>query len=225
MQKSLPPWRETKSVVSNWPLPKIAESAGSGSHRRPSQSLTPGKGEGALQPLETRQKAAFSPAQKAPEEWHQLDDELHRSAVLVRFPCGQNNVSVQKLCASAFPDADTASYRIKRKKGSDNTLLLFNSKSAFVTAHSGKGFKSAHHHPHSVHGRYSSSACCRQEESESYVLLTGFQGSRCHFFKMVFERGAHVFKVHEKAALLGVSADELDQLVATASAPKVSVVV
>ena len=39
-------------------------------------------------------------------------------------------------------------------------------------------------------------------------------------FKMAVEHGVHVFKVHEKAELTGVSSEELHQLVATASAAK-----
>ena len=39
-------------------------------------------------------------------------------------------------------------------------------------------------------------------------------------FKIVMERGAHGFKVHERAELPGVSAAELEELVSTASASK-----
>ena len=37
---------ETKSAISDWPLPESAGSAGSTSYRRPSQTLNPGLGEG-----------------------------------------------------------------------------------------------------------------------------------------------------------------------------------
>ena len=40
-------------------------------------------------------------------------------------------------------------------------------------------------------------------------------------FKIVMERSAHVFKAHEKAELPGVSAEELEELLATARVPPV----
>ena len=65
---------ETKSVVSAWPLPKIAGSASSSSQRRTSRSHTLRESEGDSQPPDKRQKPSFSPAQKAPEEWYQQDE-------------------------------------------------------------------------------------------------------------------------------------------------------
>ena len=47
---------ETTSVVSDWPLLKVTASVGTGSHRRPSQSHTPGESVGSSQPPGTRQK-------------------------------------------------------------------------------------------------------------------------------------------------------------------------
>ena len=44
-------------------------------------------------------------------------------------------------------------------------------------------------------------------------------------FKIVMEHGAHVFKIHEKAQLSGVSKAELEELVATARAPGGNVVI
>ena len=64
---------ETKSVVSAWPLPKIAGSASSSSQRRTSRSHTLRESEGDSQPPGKRQPS-FSPAQKAPEEWYQQDE-------------------------------------------------------------------------------------------------------------------------------------------------------
>ena len=49
------------------------------------------------------------------------------------------------------------------------------------------------------------------------VTWTSIQGSRC--LKVVMERGAHAFKVHEKEELRGVSNAELEELLATARAP------
>ena len=106
---------------------------GSSSHWRPSQSHTPGESH----------KPSFSLTQKALEEWHQQADEFQRSAVLVRFPCGQSDTSVGDFCAYAFPDADPDSFEIKCDKGSDNARFLFHSKSAcqhFVAAYIGQGF-------------------------------------------------------------------------------------
>ena len=50
---------ETKSLLSDWPLPKDAGSAGSSFHRRTSQSHTLGESGGDSQPPEKRQKPAF----------------------------------------------------------------------------------------------------------------------------------------------------------------------
>ena len=44
-------------------------------------------------------------------------------------------------------------------------------------------------------------------------------------FKIVMERGAHVFKVHEKVELTGVSAAELEELLATTRASGGGVVI
>ena len=56
---------ETRSIVSDWPLPKVAGSVGSGSDRQPSQSHTPSESAGSSQPPGKRQKPSFSPPQKA----------------------------------------------------------------------------------------------------------------------------------------------------------------
>ena len=101
---------ETKSTVSDWPLPKIAGSAGCGSYRRSSQSVTPGESEGGPLPPGKRPKPTCLPAQPAPDAWHQQGKEFQRSAVLVNFPCGQNNTTIEKFCANAYPDTDPASY-------------------------------------------------------------------------------------------------------------------
>ena len=103
-----------------------------------------------LTPWGRRQKPSFSLAQKAPEEWHQQDVEFQRSAVLVRFFCGQSKTTVDKCCASVFSDTDHCSYNITRKKGNDNARLLFHSRSAcqqFVAASSGKGLLRATDNP------------------------------------------------------------------------------
>ena len=50
---------ETKSLLSDWPLPKVAGSAGSSFHRRTSQSPTLGESGGDSQPPGKRQKPAF----------------------------------------------------------------------------------------------------------------------------------------------------------------------
>ena len=84
---------ETKSVVSDWPLPKAAGSASSCLNRRPSQSHTPSKSVGSSQPPGKRHKPSFS----------QQNEEFLRSAVLVRFPCGKNKDPVQKFCAVFLP--------------------------------------------------------------------------------------------------------------------------
>ena len=59
---------ETKSVVPDWLLPKVAGSMSSGSNRRPSQRHTPGESVGISYPPGKRQKPSFSRAQKGPEE-------------------------------------------------------------------------------------------------------------------------------------------------------------
>ena len=109
---------ETKSASFVWPLPKIAGPTSSGSNRRPSQ--TPGEGPGSpviSQPL-------GSPAQNAHPEWYQQDFQFSRSAVLFRFPCGQNKDTVKKFCDVSFPGVED-NYEIKCKKGSDNARLVF----------------------------------------------------------------------------------------------------
>ena len=88
------------------PCQSPEESAGSTSDWRLSQSVTPGEGEsGLLEKYET-----FSPAQLAPEAWHQQDDEFQRSAVLVGFPLGLKKGTVRwKFCDESFPNVADAS--------------------------------------------------------------------------------------------------------------------
>ena len=124
---------ETKSVVSDWPLPKVAGSTGSGSNRRPSQSHTPGESVGFSQLPGKRQKPSFSPAQKAPEEWYQQDDALCLSSSLV--------VRTKTLSKSFVLLEDPC--EIWCNKGSENARLIFHSKTAcqqFLTANSGTEF-------------------------------------------------------------------------------------
>ena len=73
---------ETKIIVSDWTLPKIAGSASSSSQRRTTQSHTPNESDGDSQPLAKKTETFLSLAQKALEEWHQQDDKFQQSAVL-----------------------------------------------------------------------------------------------------------------------------------------------
>ena len=68
----------SKSVVSDWHLPKVAGFASSSSNRRLPQSHTPSESAGISQPPRKRQKPSSSPAQKAPEEWYQQNEEFLR---------------------------------------------------------------------------------------------------------------------------------------------------
>ena len=52
-------------------------------------------------------------------------------------------------------------------------------------------------------------------------VVDGLSGFTMSIFKIVMERGSHVFKVHAKAELPGNSAEELEELLATARAPPV----
>ena len=133
---------ETKSVVSDRPLPNFTGSAGSGSHHKASR---PARVRVGFLPPGKCQKPRFT-AHLAPVSWYQQGEEFQRSAVLVNFPRGQNKSTIEKFCASVFPGTDPASYSVKCKEGSDNAPLLFRSKlecQQFVEACTGQGIEYA----------------------------------------------------------------------------------
>ena len=92
---------ETKSAGSDWPLPKP---------RRISRIyFVPATFPEPHPRLSGENHNTFSPAQLAPEAWHQQDDEFQRSAVLVGFPSGQNRGTVRrKFCDESFPNVADA---------------------------------------------------------------------------------------------------------------------
>ena len=51
-------------------------------------------------------------------------------------------------------------------------------------------------------------------------MVEKLAGFTMPMFKTVMEHGAHVFKIHEKTAILGVSNVELEGLLAKAHAPR-----
>ena len=66
-----------------------------------------------LSPRAKRKKPSFSPPQKVPEKWYQQDDEFQRSAVLVKFACGQTKESIKTFCGVTWPDVDAGSCEMK----------------------------------------------------------------------------------------------------------------
>ena len=91
----------------------------------------------------SRAKPSFSPAQKAPTEWYQQDEEFLHSAVLVKFPCGQNKDTVKNV---RFPPSLSRRGTLRsqaQERQRQCPSCVFQSKAAcqqFLAANSGKDF-------------------------------------------------------------------------------------
>ena len=106
---------ETKSVMSDWPLPLAASSVGSGTQNRGPPSPTPGVG-GTDQPSPVQKLKTSCSAHTVPDSWYDQGDETERSAVLVKFPCGHNKGTIDKFYQRDFSNTCPTSHKVKCKK-------------------------------------------------------------------------------------------------------------
>ena len=116
---------ETKSLLSDWPLPKVAGFAGSSFHRRTSQSPTLGESGGDSQPPGKRQKPAFI-SQVALRHGSSKAKNFNGVQFWSSSLVSRTKLRLRSSVQALFPASD----EVTCKRGSDDARLLFHAKPA-----------------------------------------------------------------------------------------------